>query len=135
MATLTNEWVSLEQAQEWLRTYDPSRVSKEIVAEMAREMRAKTRPRWGHALVVDARRDICVDGLHHLLNLVRRGRGGKRWIARASDFVYAVTTMERQQDGRERMVTRHEDSVETHAFHIRHVQGNVYEFDPRGDAR
>jgi hypothetical protein len=134
MATLRNEWISLDQAQQWLSTYDPNWRSEEIVEAMAREMDAGRRPRWGRALLVDARIDTCVDGLHHLLFLVSRGRGGKRWVARATDFVFAETTLEMGQDGRALIVTRMEDSVQTSAVHIEHVQGDIYRFDPEGDA-
>jgi hypothetical protein len=56
-------------------------------------------------------------------------------VARASDFVFAETSFELQPDGSGLMVTRKEDSVETHAVHVEHVQGNVDKFNYRGGER
>jgi hypothetical protein len=86
MATLRREWVSIEQAQQWLDTYDPTWVSQQIVDAMRHEMRVGRTLRWHHAIVVDATTHVCHEGLRKLRAIVRGRHAQICWVARADDF-------------------------------------------------
>ena len=124
MATLAKEWISLDQAHAWLDTYDHRWCSEEVIAALARELEAGTCPHWVRALIVDAHTNHCIDGLTQLEALVSRGRGGQRWVARATDCVFVETTAETTSDpGALLLITRREDSVETHRFRMTPLGG------------
>src|SRR5215475_1719914 len=89
MATLRREWVSVEQAQQWLDTYDPTWMSQQIVDAMANEMRVGRTLRWHHAIIVNATPHVCHEGLMKLMAIVRAGHAQMCWVARADDFHHA----------------------------------------------
>jgi hypothetical protein len=85
--------------------------------------------------LIDSRTNRCCgDGLTQLLAIVQRGRGAKRWIARAEDFVFADSTFEPMGDGRYLLVTRFEDRVETHPVHFEPLGGQRYRITPNTPA-
>jgi hypothetical protein len=112
MATLRREWISVEQAQQWIETYDPSWMSDQVKDAMGREVKAHKKPRWYHAIIVDQHTNICHEGLTQLLAIVRAQRGQMCWIARADDFHFSESTLERTAQGYQ-VVTRKMDTVET----------------------
>src|SRR5262245_1460329 len=71
MATLTREWVSVAQAQQWLDTYDPTGASPQLVDALASEMRVGRNLRWHHAIILDATTHVCHKGLKKLRAIVR----------------------------------------------------------------
>jgi hypothetical protein len=86
MATLRREWVSVEQAQQWVDTYDPQWVSPQIVDAMASEMQVGRNMRWHHAIIVDTTTRGCHKGLKKLRAIVRAQHAQMCWVARAGDF-------------------------------------------------
>jgi hypothetical protein len=112
MATLRREWVSVEQARQWIETYDPKWMSDQVKDAMATELRAGKKPRWYHAIMVDQHTNICYEGLGQLLAIVKAGQGLMCWVARADDFHFSASELERTPT-RYNVVTRKMDSVET----------------------
>jgi hypothetical protein len=86
MATLTREWVSVEQAHQWIETYDPTWVSQQIVDALTREMHVGRTMRWHHAIVVDATTHVCHEGLMKLQAIALVEQPQMCWVARADDF-------------------------------------------------
>jgi hypothetical protein len=112
MATLRREWVSVEQAHQWIDTYDPKWMSEQVKDAMVKELRAHKKPRWYHAIIVDAHTNICHEGLRRLLAIVKAERGEMCWIARADDFHFSEGELERTAQGYQ-VITRKMDRVET----------------------
>jgi hypothetical protein len=112
MATLRREWVSVEQAQQWLETYDPKWMSDQVTKAMAQEDRAGKKRRWWHAIIVDQDTNVCHEGVGQLLAIVQEGKGQICWIARADDFHFSEAELERTAHGDE-VVTRKMDTVES----------------------
>jgi len=77
MATLRREWVSVEQAEQWIATYDPKWMSEQVKDAMVEELRTGKKLRWYHAIIVDQHTNIYHDGLMKLLAIVQ-GRQGHR---------------------------------------------------------
>lgn len=94
MATLRREWVSVEQAQQWVHTYDPQWMSQQIVDAMANEMRVGRQLRWHHAVIVDATTQVCHEGLMKVLAIVQAQQEQMCWIARADDFHFSEGSLE-----------------------------------------
>ena len=86
MATLTREWVSVAQAQQWLDTYDPTGASPQLVDALASEMRVGRNLRWHHAIILNATTHVCHKGLKKLRAIVRAQHAQICWVARADDF-------------------------------------------------
>jgi len=86
MATLSREWVSVGQAQQWLDSYHPTGVSPQLVDALAREMTVGRSMRWHHAIIVDATRHVCHKGRKKLRAIVRTQHAQVCWVARAHDF-------------------------------------------------
>jgi hypothetical protein len=112
MATLRREWVSVEQAQQWIDTYDPKWMSDQVTEVMAQEDRASKKRRWYHAIIVDRHTNICHEGLRQLLTIVKAEQGQMCWIARADDFHFSASELERTPTGYN-VVTRKMDTDET----------------------
>jgi hypothetical protein len=51
MVTLQREWVSVEQARQWVNTYDSTGMSAQMVDAMAMEMKVGRTLRWHHAIM------------------------------------------------------------------------------------
>ena len=126
MAALKREWVSVEQAQQWLDTYDPTWQSDQVVKEMAREFRAGKKRQWYHAIIVDRQTNICHEGLLTLRAIVQQQRGQMLWIARADDFHFSEVRMVRGEQGYE-LITRKMDTVESMPIEVIEPLGG----DPR----
>jgi hypothetical protein len=99
----------VEQAQQWLDTYDPKWMSDQVAEEIARELRAGEKLRWYYAILVDRQTNICHDGMIPLQAVVQ---AQLLWVARADDFQFAETRVERGPQGYE-LVTRKMDTVES----------------------
>jgi hypothetical protein len=99
MARLTREFVSVERAQRWLTTYDPDRLSDEVVGEMVKEVKAGKKRRWYGAVVVDQATDVCHEGLMLLRAIVNDGEGRMCWVARAGDFHFSRAQLEHTPAG------------------------------------
>jgi hypothetical protein len=112
MATLTREWVSVEQAQQWMDTYDPKWVSNQVADAMAQELRTGKKRRWYDAIIVDQHTDVCHDGLGQLLVIAKAQRGRMCWIARAEDFHFSESELDRTTYGYQ-VITRKMDTVES----------------------
>jgi hypothetical protein len=112
MATLRREWVSVEQAQQWLDTYDQKWMSDQVKDAIVRELKAHKKPRWYNAIIVDQQTNICHDGLGCLLAIVKAEQGQMCWVARADDFHFSAASPERTGQGYQ-LVTRKMDRVET----------------------
>jgi hypothetical protein len=110
MATLRREWVSVEQAQQWLDTYDPSWMTEQVVHAIARELKAGKKRRWYQAIIVDQETNICHEGLPQLLAIVQAEQGQMCWIARADDFHFSEASIERTAQGYQ-FVQRKMDTV------------------------
>jgi hypothetical protein len=117
MATLRREWVSVEQAQQWLETYDPKWMSDQVTEAMAEEDRAGKKRRWWHAIIVDRDTNVCHEGLGQLLAIVQAGQGRMCWIARADDFHFSEAELERTAHGYE-VISRKMDTVESGPLNI-----------------
>jgi hypothetical protein len=89
MATLRREWISVEQVQQWVDTYDPKWMSQQIVDAMTKEMIVGRQLRWHHAIIVDATTHVCHEGLMKLLAVVQAQQAQMCWIASADDFNFA----------------------------------------------
>jgi hypothetical protein len=92
MAKLTREWVSVEQAQQWLNRYDPKWMSNQIVDAGVKELRAGKKHRWYNAILVD-QNNICHEGLTTLLAITKAEQGAMHWVARADDFHFSEGEM------------------------------------------
>jgi hypothetical protein len=112
MTTVRREWVSVEQAQQRLETYDPKWMSDQVTEAMAQEDRAGKKRRWWHAIIVDQDTDVCHEGLRRLLAIIQAGKGQMCWIARADDFHFSEAELERTAHGDE-VITRKMDTVQT----------------------
>jgi hypothetical protein len=112
MATLRHEWVSVERAQRWIDTYDPSWMSEQVVEAMAQETQAGKKRRWYHAIIVDQKTNVCHEGLMQLLAIVKGQRGTMCWIARADDFHFSESELEHTAQGYQ-VITRKMDTVES----------------------
>jgi hypothetical protein len=112
MATLRREWVSVEQAQLWIETYDPKWMSDQVTDAMDQEDRAGKKQRWWHAIIVDQHTNVCHEGLTQLLMIVQAQRGQMCWIARADDFHFSESEVEPTAHGYE-VITRKMDTVKT----------------------
>jgi hypothetical protein len=112
MATLKREWISVEQARQWIDTYDPKWMSDQVKDAMARELRARKKLRWYHAIIVDQHTNVCHEGLRQLLAIAKAEQGRMCWIARADDFHFSEGELERTAQGYQ-VITRKMDSVET----------------------
>jgi hypothetical protein len=112
MATLRREWVSIEQAKQWINSYDPNWMSNQVKDAMAREIQSGKKRRWYHAIIVDQETNICHEGLSQLLAIVKAGQGQMCWIARANDFHFSEASLEYTAQGYQ-VVTRKMDTVET----------------------
>jgi hypothetical protein len=111
MATLRREWVSVEQAQKWIETYDPQWMSEQVKDATVKELQTGQKRRWFNAIIVDEHTDTCHDGLMQLVEIVQGQRGQRCWIARADDFHFSAAHLERTAQGYE-LVTRKMDTVE-----------------------
>jgi hypothetical protein len=112
MASLRREWVSVEQAQQWLDTYDPKWMSDQVKDAIVRELKAHKKPRWYQAIIMDQHTHICHEGLTQLLAIVEGQRGQMCWIARADDFHFSEGRLERTGQGYQ-VVMRKMDTVHT----------------------
>jgi hypothetical protein len=83
MATLRREWMSVEQAQQWVDTDAPQWMSQQIVDAMTQEMLVGRQLRWQRAIIVDATTHVCHEGLMKLLAIVQAQQAQMCWIARA----------------------------------------------------
>ena len=110
MATLGREWVSVEQAEQWIATYDPGRLSVQVGQAIGEELRAGKQGGWFQAIVVDQRTNVCHDGLMQLRAIVKERQGQMCWIARADDFHFSAAHLERTAEGYQ-LVTRKMDTV------------------------
>jgi hypothetical protein len=108
MATLRREWVSVEQARQWIDTYDPKWMSDQVKDAMAREIKAGKKLRWYHAIIVDAHTNICHEGLTRLLAIVKAEQGQMCWVARADDFHFSESELDRTAQGYQ-VITRKQD--------------------------
>jgi hypothetical protein len=112
MATLRREWVSVEQAQQWINGYDPNWMSEQVKNAMAKEIKAGKKLRWYHSIIVEAHTNVCHEGLMQLLAIVKAERGQNCWIARADDFHFSQAELERTPQGYQ-VITRKMDTVKT----------------------
>jgi hypothetical protein len=112
MATLRRQWVSVEQAQQWIESYDPKWMSEQIVDAITKEITTGKKLRWYHAIIVDEHTNVCHEGLTQLLAIVKAAQGKMCWIARADDFHFSEAHLERTAQGY-RLVTRKMDTVES----------------------
>jgi hypothetical protein len=112
MATLRREWVSIEQAQQWINSYDPKWMSTQVRDAIVHEIKSGKKRRWYHAIIVDQETNICHDGLTRLLAIVKAEQGQMCWIARANDFHFSAVSLEDTVQ-RYQVVTRKMDTVET----------------------
>jgi hypothetical protein len=117
MAPLRREWVSVEQAQQWIETYDPKWMSEHVTDAMDQEDRAGKKRRWWHAIIVDQHTNVCHEGLGQLLAIVKAGRGQMCWIARADDFHFSESELERTAQGYQ-VITRMMDTVQTNPLNM-----------------
>jgi len=117
MATLRREWVSVEQAQQWLETYDPKWMSEQVKDAIVRELKAHKKPRWYQAIIVDQHTNICHEGLTQLLAIVEAQQGQMCWIARADDFHFSEASIERTEQGYQ-FVQRKMDTVKISPLNI-----------------
>jgi hypothetical protein len=99
MATLHREWISVEQAQQWIDTYDPTWASRQIVDAMAMEMQIGRNLRWHHAIIIDTTRHVCHEGLMKLLAIEQAQHAQMCWVARADDFHGAEASLEHTLSG------------------------------------
>jgi hypothetical protein len=112
MATLRREWVSVEQAQQWIDGYDPKWMSNQVADAIAQELEAGKKRRWYHAIIVDQHTNICHESLTQLLAIVKVEQGQMCWVARADDFHFSEAELERTAQGYQ-VITRKMDRVET----------------------
>lgn len=112
MATLRRQWVSVEQAQQWIDTYDPKWMSTQVKDAIVQELRSGKKRRWYQAIIIDQDTNICHDGLMQLLAIVQAQRGEMCWIAMADDFHFSEVRRERTAQG-DQLITRKMDTVET----------------------
>jgi hypothetical protein len=120
MATLRREWMSVEQAQQWIDTYDPKWMSEQVKDAMVKELRAHKKPRWYHAIIVDKDTNICHEGLTRLLAILKAQRGQMCWIARADDFHFSEGELERTPTGYN-VITRKMDTVKINPLNERFI--------------
>jgi hypothetical protein len=111
MATLKRQWVSVEQAQQWINTYDHKWMSTQVKDAMVKEIRSGKKPRWYNAIIVDQDTNICHEGYTQLLAIIKAEQGAMCWIARANDFHFSEGTLHHTPQG-PMVLTRKMDTVE-----------------------